>query len=300
MSAFANRSQFSFLPISMIECMTTSPAQALSGALYKVLRSMVRLLIRHGVSYKTFSDVVRHVFVDVAEEEFALPGRKPSNARTAVLTGINRKDIANLKGRPHPLSNASLDAPNPAARVITAWLNDVRFHDIRGNPKSLLVEDQPTLCDSFTSLAKEYANDVPVRALIDELLRVEAVSREGNHLTLLVNAYVPIADLRENLRIFGTAASDLLNTMDHNISRERPGPFLQRTVSYNRISEAQLDTVRQRCRAESEALLSQVNEWLAELDEQEKPVIEKRNLFRIGVGVYYIEGASPDEGEKKL
>ena len=280
--------------------MTNSPHQALARALYKVLRPMVRLLMRHGMSYRAFSDVARNVFVDVAEEEFSLPGRKPSHSRTAVLTGINRKDIAKLKERPHPLSDKSLEAPNPAARVITAWTNDARFHDENGNPKPLLLEDQPTRADSFTSLAKEYSSDIPVRALLDELIRIKAVEREGDQARLMVNAYVPIADMRENLRIVGTAAADLLKTMDHNIGREAPGPFLQRTVSYNNISADDLEVIRQRCREQGESLLLQINEWLSEF-EREKSDAAGQQSFRVGMGVYYLEGPSPDEnGDKKI
>lgn len=287
--------------------MTNTAHQALVRALYKVLRPMVRLLMRHGMSYRAFSDVARNVFVDVAEEEFSLPGRKPSHSRTAVLTGINRKDIAKLKDRPHPLSDQSLDAPNPAARVITAWTNDSRFHDATGTPKPLLVEEQATRPDSFTTLAKDYSSDVPVRALLDELVRINAVVREGDQVRLLVKAYVPIADMRENLRIFGTAAADLLKTMDHNIGGEAPGPFLQQTVSYSNISAEHLEEIRRRCRAEGMALLLQINEWLSEFEQrdgQTQPTASDpadQQLFRVGVGVYYLEGPSPDENaEKKI
>jgi hypothetical protein len=294
MFAFALNITFPFLCRRYHVSMTHTPHQALLRAIYKVLRPMARLLMRHGVSYKTFADIARHVFVDVAEEDFALEGRKPSNARTAVLTGINRKDIAKLKGRPHPLSAAGSDSPNPAARVITAWLNDARFHDGAGNPKPLLVEDQPVLPDSFTSLAKEYSSDVPVRALIDELLRIAAIVRDGDKVTLIANAYVPITDVQENLRIFGTAAADLLNTMDHNIGREQPGPFLQRTVSYHNVSPQDLEEIRRRCREEGESLLLKVNEWLSEYEQKQNSQTPNTQTFRTGLGVYYIEGPSPD------
>lgn len=257
--------------------------------------------MRHGVSYKSFSDIARHVFVDTAEEDFALPGRKPSNSRTAVLTGINRKDIAKLKERPHPLSEKSLESPNPAARVITAWLNDIRFNDGAGNPKELFIEEAPSGVASFTTLAKDYSSDVPVRALLDELKRINAISRDGLKVRLLVNAYVPLADMRENLRIFGTAAADLLNTMDHNIGQEEPGPFLQRTVSYKNISPEDLETIRQRCREESEALLLRINEWLCEYEKDQGPLTANAQFFRAGVGVYYVEGPSPNgNGDKKI
>lgn len=273
--------------------------KALSRALYKVLRPMVRLLLRHGVSYKSFSDIARHVFVDAAEADFALPGRKPSNSRTAVLTGINRKDIAKLKDRPHPLSEKGIESPNPASRVITAWLNDSRFHDGAGNPKSLLIEENSTEA-SFTLLAREYSSDVPVRALIDELSRIDAIKKDGDTVELLVSGYVPLADMKENLRIFGTAASDLLNTMDHNIGQLEPGPFLQRTVSYSNIPPEKLEDIRQRARDEGEALLLRVNEWLADCEVETPPLSANTQYFRTGVGVYYIEHPRTDgTGDKK-
>lgn len=270
---------------------------ALVKALYKVLRPMVRLLMRHGVSCRTFADVARHVYVDVAEEDFALEGRKVSHARTAVLTGINRKDIAKLKERPHPLSGTPVESPTPAARVITAWLNDARFRDDAGTPLVLAVE--PLIgAMSFTDLAREYSSDVPVRALLDELERIGAVNRVGESVQLLVRAYVPVENMQENLRIFGTAASDLLRTMDHNIARLPPGLFLQRTVSYDDIPEELLVQIRQRSRAEGEAFLLQINEWLSQCDRGENPRLVGSGRARAGIGIYYLEHPAEDGEEK--
>ena len=262
--------------------------KALARALYKVLRPMVRLLLRHGVSYKAFSDIARRVFVDTAEADFALPGRKPSNSRTAVLTGINRKDIAKLKERPHPLSDKSLETPNPAARAITAWLNDERFLGLGGKPMTLDIEPN-TEGTSFAELARLYCSDVPVRALLDELDRIGAVVISSKTVQLQVDGYVPLDNMQESLRIFGTAACDLLNTMDHNIGQLAPGPFLQRTVSYSNIPPEKLELIRKRCRQEGEALLLRINDWLAECEAEQSPLTAKTEHFRTGLGVYYVE-----------
>lgn len=270
---------------------------ALMRALYKVLRPMVRLLMRHGVSYRSFSDVARRVYIDVAEEDFSLERRKPSNSRTAVLTGINRKDIAKYKERPHPLHEQTYDPPNPTARVITGWLNDSRFHDFDGRPLELPVEEvanQP----SFTSLVQEHSTDLTVRAVLDELVRIGACKKKLDRVTLLVNGYIPLEDMQETLRIFGTAAADLLSTMDHNIGRMPPGPFLQRTVSYDNIPEELIHSVRQRCRQEGDQFLLQVNEWLATQDRNENPKLIGSGRYRAGIGIYYLEQAiedNPDE-----
>jgi len=284
----------------IILLMTEQTHKALSRALYKVLIPMVRLLLRHGVSYKSFADISRRVFVDVAEQDFALPGRKPSNSRTAVLTGINRKDIAKLKDRPHPLSENGQESPNPAARVIVAWINDDRFQGADGQPHVLQVEQGDDI-HSFTDLVRDYSSDVPVRALLDELIRLQAIEKvDSDKVRLLVSAYIPIADMKENLRIFGTAASDLLNTMDHNITAEEPGPFIQRTVSYNNISEEDLEIIRARCREEGQAFLLRVNEWLSHYEQTPNSLGTENKPFRAGLGVYYVESGDAAAAKKKF
>lgn len=263
----------------------------------------MRLLIRHGVSYRLFADVARHVYVDVAEQDFPLDGRRPSNARTAVLTGINRKDIAKLKNRPHPLSEASMEAPTPAARVITAWLNDSNFREADGSPRELVIEEESSHYPdqlTFSSLVKEYSSDVPVRALLDELERIAAVEKVGeDRVRLIVNGYIPIQDMQENLRIFGTAAADLLRTMDHNISGNGNSRLIQRTVSYDDIPIELLQQVRLRSHNEAEAFLLQVNEWLARCDRGENQDLVGTGKARAGLGIYYIEHATDDEREER-
>lgn len=274
--------------------MTEPTEKLLFQALYKMLRPMVRLLMRHGVSYRLFADIARHVYLDVANEDFTLPGRKPSNARIAVLTGINRKDIAKLKERPHPLADGIIDNPNPCARVITAWINHARFHTLNGEPAELPIEGDlheevlQTDAPTFTELVRDYSSDVPVRALLDELKRIGAVACTADKVKLLVKGYIPHEDMAQNIRIFGTAATDLLNTMDYNIAKAGI-PFIQRTVSYDNIPVDLLEQIRRRGYGESEKFLLQINDWLAECDREQKPDLTGSGRARAGIGIYYFE-----------
>jgi len=277
--------------------MSDRTQKALTRALYKMLRPMVRLLMRHGVSYRLFADIARHVYVDVAREDFALPGRKPSLSRMAVLTGINRKDIAKLQARPHPLSDAPREQPTPAAKVVTGWLNDVRFQDEQGEPAELPIEaegDQP----SFTQLVREHTNDVPVRALQDELERIDALARRDDRVALLARGYIPVEDMQENIRIFGTAAADLMATMDHNIAKLEPGSFIQRTVSYESIPVELLDQIRQRSAREGQEFLLKVNEWLAQCDGEDAGQPTDTGTARAGIGLYYFEQRNSDDSDE--
>lgn len=274
--------------------MSDKTEKALHRAIYKMLRPLVRLLMRHGVSYRSFADLARHAYVDAARADFPLPGRKQSNARTAVLTGINRKDIAKLDGRPHPLSDAPNGNANPAAKVITGWINNFRYHNATGQPAKLPLDGEDSE-PSFTELVREYSSDVPVRALLDELVRIEAVARCDDQVKLLATGYIPVQDMAENMRIFGTAAADLIRTMDHNISGEKPGPFIQRTVSYQ-IPPELLLRVRDRASREGERFLLQINDWLAQYESElssgegaSDAEVSESPRVRAGVGIYYFE-----------
>lgn len=268
--------------------------KALSRALYHMLRPMVRLLLRHGVTYRLFADVARHVYVDVAMEDFEIPGRKPSYSRVAILTGINRKDIAKLKERPHPLRDGAAPARSPSARIIDGWMSDRRFQDELGRAAPLAVDSGSR---SFAALVAEYATDVPVRAVLDELVRINAVERIDDKVHLVTQGYIPHQDVEQKIRILGTAATDLLSTLDYNLSDDQPGTYLQRTVSYCNIPAELAERIRDRSRSEGEAFLLQINDWLARYDRVSNPDLAGSGRVRAGIGIYYFEHPSDEVPE---
>ena len=75
---------------------TDTPETVLQRAIQQLLRPLVRLLLRHSVSFAAFGEIARRVYVDVALKDFAIPGRKPSASRVAVLTGLTRKEVQRL------------------------------------------------------------------------------------------------------------------------------------------------------------------------------------------------------------
>ena len=57
------------------------PEDALVATIRRLLRPVVRQLLAWGVSYQVFDRVVRGLFVEVAEEDFALPAKKQTDSR---------------------------------------------------------------------------------------------------------------------------------------------------------------------------------------------------------------------------
>ena len=71
----------------------------LLSAYRKLLQPLVRILIRQGISYGELSEILKGVFVEVADRDFGLPGRKISQSRIAIITGLTRKEVARPSAR---------------------------------------------------------------------------------------------------------------------------------------------------------------------------------------------------------
>ena len=60
----------------------------------RLLEPVVRLLLRSGITWKEFAEVAKTAFVQVATDEYGIRGRPTNLARVAILTGINRREVA--------------------------------------------------------------------------------------------------------------------------------------------------------------------------------------------------------------
>ncbi|NIS76826.1 MAG: hypothetical protein GTO00_04220, partial [Deltaproteobacteria bacterium] len=214
----------------------------ISAAVVKILRPLVRFLLRNNVPYGAFADFAKKVYVDVATDEFGLPGRKQSTSRVSVITGLSRKEVTRVQKLPEPSDAEAVERYNRAARVISGWVRDERFSDHRGRPALLPVDGRGA---SFNRLVKIYSGDVPARAILDELLRVGAVTRlSDGRVRLETRAYIPAVDDGDKIAILGTDVSALISTIDHNLGCDPGDTLFQRKVAYDNLPREALPEFR--------------------------------------------------------
>src|SRR4030043_2117543 len=85
---------------TIVPNMEENITKAIAAAITKLLHPLVMFLLRNGVPYQTFADIAKRVYVDVATEEFDIPGRKQSKSRVSILTGLSRKEVLRVKCLP--------------------------------------------------------------------------------------------------------------------------------------------------------------------------------------------------------
>lgn len=257
------------------------------AALRNLLRPLVRILLRTGVPYGLFADLAKHVYVEIASEEFQIPGRKQTASRVSIITGLSRKEISRVRELANGGASEAADRYNRAARVISGWIRDERFVDEDGRPAPLPIEGGGL---SFAQLVKEFSGDVPARAILDELLNVGAVQwLDDGRIRLLTHAYIPKDSKADKLGILGTDAAHLIATIDHNVHETDAEPRFQRKVVYDNLPVEALAEIRARSTQEAQALLEQINRWLAAHDRDTNAGVTGTGRKRAGIGIYYFE-----------
>ena len=261
-----------------------SPDKALSAAAIRILRALVRIMMRYGMPYEGFAELAKRVYVEVAQQDFAIPGRKQSVSRISTLTGIYRREVSRLIELP-AIDDADITARhNRAARVIGGWLQDPAYRDASGE---VLVLEMNGEAPSFTHLVRKYSGDIPARAIRDELMRVGAIELvEDDRIRLLSRAYVPRHGEADMIAVLGTDVSDFIQTIDSR---------LQLKVAYDNLPEEAVREFQSLASKRGRELLEEFNIWLAARDRDINPESEGTGTIRAGFGVYYFEEGSSKE-----
>jgi hypothetical protein len=274
--------------------MSESLHQALSAAVLRLLRPLVRVLLRHGMAYGTFAELVRKAFVDEAFEQVAKAGKRPTISSVSALTGLTRKETKRLRELEFVDDEASSQRYSRAIRVISGWISDPQFHTGAGVPAVLPMEGEG---GSFSALVKEYSGDIPPAAMLSVLESSGTVVADKHGVTLHARAYLPSATPVEKIEILGTDVAELIATIDHNLAAEPEQRYFQRKVSNVRVHPDAVDEFRVLSDRKSQELLEEYHRWLTrhETGPNEETAASPRY---VAVGIYYTENDESGEVPK--
>ena len=261
----------------------------LFASLLRLMRPLVHILLRNGIAYGTFSELVRKVYVDVAFADFAPEHRKQTVSRISALTGLTRKEVKRLLDLNTPDDTASQERFNRGIRVISGWVNDRRFHDSDGKPTDLPVDGKPK---SFAVLVKDYSGDIPTRAMLSMLEEAGSVRLMGDKVRLVRHAFVPGSDPLDKIQVLGTDVAELITTIDHNLTAGSDALLFQRKVAYDNIDPAALPKLKKMTFTKAQALLEQLDRQYASSELGED---DRGGSKYISLGIYYYEQDSSED-----
>lgn len=258
------------------------------GACRRVLRPIVRIMLRHGFVYRQFADLCKEVYVEVASDEYGLRGRPTNVSRTAILTGLDRKEVRRVR---ETLQQANKPDENNmkrdrVSRVLSAWHQDEKY-SVSGSPIELLFESSDDDL-SFTSLCREYGGDVGASALFRELKNADAIAEdEYGFLRPLARYYMPSKTDLAALDRASSVFEDLGNTVAHNLGRtENTAARFERRVTNTCIDVKARNAFRRYIEKLGQEFLENIDRWLST---HEASPDQKSQQIRLGLGMYWIE-----------
>ena len=261
--------------------------QALSAATLRLLRPLVRILLRNNVSHRTFAELAKVAYVEVASADFGIAGKKQTVSRIAILSGLTRKEVQRLLAQTPDTDSVVEEEYHRASRVITGWVRDPDFGDGKGHPHPLRMDGKRA---SFKELVKRYSGDIPVRAMLDELLRVGAVKQlKDGRICLFSRGYIPQKGVVEKLQVLGTDTADLISTIDHNVNQKPSKSRFQRKVMYDNVSVEAAKEFQVLASAQGQELLESIDRWLSHRDRDVNPASKGTGRVRVGLGIYHFE-----------
>ncbi|HEY8508681.1 MAG TPA: DUF6502 family protein [Steroidobacteraceae bacterium] len=254
------------------------------------LRPVIHILIRSGVTWREFAELSKTTYVEVATSKFGKRGRPTNVSRTAVLTGLARREVRRQREKIDAEPAAPRGHITKGALVLEAWHREPGFVDEHGKPL-LLPRKGPGI--SFETLVRRSGgSDVRPTTLLKEMISSGAVREHPDgRLEALSRLYIPHEVDAEMIRLWGSGLADLAMTYAHNLTRTaKTPPRFERQAVNDHVSSEALPEFREFLEREGQAFLERVDAWLAEHEASEVAKgKEDGEAIRLGVGMYHIQ-----------
>lgn len=266
------------------------PPDALLRPLARLLRPLVLLLIRSGVTFPVLADLLRALYVEVAARDLQPGEHARTDSRVSLLTGIHRKEL-----RRQRLEAGSEDEPAVVtlnSQIVARWLGS--HADADGTPLPL---PRTGPAPSFDTLVTAATRDVRPRAVLDEWVAQGIATLDADGLVRLQTAGFLPAELDARLFYFARNLHDHVAAASANILAVGPAPFLDRSVHYDGLGVDAAASLETEAREAATRLLLQVNTvalGIADKDDALASAARPTRRVNLGIYVYTEDEARPE------
>ncbi len=275
--------------------MDESPKRGLLAAYGRLLRPLIRILIRNGVSFSEFADVAKHAYVEVAEKDFSVPNKKITQARISALTGLMRREVQGVIDLKEASDEDQGSNLNRIVAILAGWHTDSDYTGPYGVPRELQLGDGRD--DDFTELVRRHAGEkVAPKVLLDEMVRAGvAVETEKGWFKVISRYYIPQGSAPAGLEHLSRTLQDLVTTIEHNLLEPNPSNklFERHVYTEEGIRPEDLPLFEDFAREKAKLLLEEIDNWLSQLDKPNTPIDER---ISTGLGIFhYLHYGNPDD-----
>jgi len=258
----------------------------LLAAFGRLMKPLVRILLRNGVAYGEFAEVVKRVYVDVSATAIRDVGGVASESKVAIKTGLSRTEVARLLSHTG-VNGDDLEAQtNRVGWLLTLWHQDTGPYGI---PLELPFDEKPGKRSFCELVRRSGALDVTPSELLDELVRVGAAVQLPNGLIrVLARSYLPSQTDPAALEFMSVAFTDLASTLARNLEYEERSKFFERRVwTPHGIAEKDVAAFEQMVNEQGQHFLETLDDWLTSRETEARKSHDE--VVRVGVATYMFQ-----------
>jgi hypothetical protein len=268
----------------------------IASALKRVFKPFVKLMLANNLTYTFAIDVIKGLFVEVADKDFSIDNKRQTDSRISLISGVHRKDVRRLREYSPEVDEVMPANISLGSQVIALWNANPDYLNEAGRPKPLQRFAASNPNESFEALVRSLSTDIHPRAVLDEWLRLGiATIDEENFVHLTTEMFIPHAGFEEKAFYFGHNLHDHAQAAVSNVIGQQPS-FFERCVHYDQLSESSVETIAEFAKKHSMKVLRGVNKVSDALALGDK--VTKSNM-RMTYGVYFYAEPMQDVDENQ-
>lgn len=261
-------------------------------AVRRVLRPIVRLLLRVGMSFDEFATVARGAYIESAIRENP-SGIHPTRDRIAFVSGVSREHVDYYIDNDRVLPVAEPTLARIVMEVLHRWHTEPNYLGPYGIPLELEFDVPHGRC--FQSLVAEIDPTVSAGKVLEELLRAGSVTHSGEKHYRVITRWLILPEALSPHRIeyFGDTLTHLAHTIEHNFNLlDIETKRLERCVFADRgLPRKLLPSFEAHARERANQFLSDIDDWIEHSVRADPNASDER--VDAGVNVFlYVEPSS--------
>jgi hypothetical protein len=263
----------------------SSNCVAAKTALLQLLQPLADFVLDSGLSIQEVNSILREAVVrSVAAQQLEF-ARRVNISGIAASTGIPRGEISRiLKSKSNYSSQVANRRQQATNKVLAAWRRSRKFRTPNGQPSELRIYGRGA---TFDSLVRSHGHGIPTRAMLDELVRTNAIEVRPFQVVRLSSFLGPDRGLTPQLiKVFGDRVSELFSTILQNKSHPHASIYVG-SVSGNQISPNVIHMLREELSIKGRNFLVDIRDTLNRGPEKILTAGDTHKAGQISVTIFF-------------
>ncbi len=244
-----------------------------------------------GVTVQEFSRIVRERAVLRATVRVNRDSGHKSKSRVAILTGLPRSEVARILKAADASKGGRL-SQHPARKVLAGWYDNPMFLSENGDPLILPIFGARR---SFERLVARYSGGIPVRAMLDQLIQINAIEVLPEQ-RIRVKSRVPtVTGLTVTaIAALGDRARNLLDTLRGNL--QASVPLFEGTAMTSEVDVDVIPVIKRELAEQAAVFIEGANSLFGRSRNRIRQSGSKGSpKSRIGITTYFFQDDSADD-----